>query len=179
MFTSDTTYTTKGNMIEMKVTGTDTLMKKFQSIKAEMYKGFAAALLAGSFPVSNAAKTLAPKLSGNLARSIHIGTKTKNITEPQPDADGLTMRQMPADMGAVATVGNSLKNTGKAEVLVGTDVVYAGVQEFTEGLKHEKGFTPYLRPAIDNNRKEVEDEVKRAVKMVIAKASAGVKDVAT
>ena len=178
MFTSDTTYTTRGNMIEMKVTGGAELMKKFQSIKAEMYKGFGAALLAGSFPVSNAAKELAPKKSGNLARSIHIGTKTKNITEPQPDADGLTMRQMPADMGAVATVGNSLKNTGKAEVLIGTDVVYAGVQEFTE-YDHKIGFSPYLRPAIDSNRKEVEDEVKRAVKMVIAKASIGVKDVAT
>ena len=163
-------------MIEMKVTGADTLMKKFQSIKAEMYKGFAAALLAGSFPVSNAAKELAPKLSGNLARSIHIGTKEKNITEPQPDSDGLVMRQMPADMGTVATVGNSLKNTGKAEVLVGTDVDYAMVQEFTEDLKHKRGFSPYLRPALDNNRKEVHDEVKRAVKMVIDKASAGVKE---
>ena len=42
-------------MIEMKVTGGAELLKKFQAIKAEMYKGFAAALLAGSFPVSNAA----------------------------------------------------------------------------------------------------------------------------
>ena len=160
-------------MIEMKVTGADTLMKKFQEIKADMYKGFGAALLAGAFPVSNAAKELAPKLSGNLARSIHIGTPTKDITKPQPKSDGLTMRQMPADMSAVSSVGNTLKATGKAEVLVGTDVEYAGVQEFSEGLKHEIGFTPYLRPAIDNNRKEVEDEVKRAVKMVLDKASRG------
>ena len=155
-------------MIEMKVTGADTLMKKFQAIKADMYKGLAAALLAGSFPVSNAAKTNAAYVTGNMRRSIHVGTKTRDITQPQPDSDGLTIRQMPADMSAVATVANRLKTTGKAEVLVGTDVVYAPTQEFLHKA--------FLRPALDNNKQEVQDEVKRAVKMVIDKASAGVKE---
>ena len=156
-------------MIEMRVEGAEALMTKFKQIKAEMYKGFAAALLAGSFPVSNAAKKLAPKLTGNLARSIHIGTKTKDITKPQPKADGLTVRQMPADMGAVGSVAKALQAKGRAEVLVGTDVVYAATQEFIR-TSHKIGFSPYLRPALDNNRKEVDDEVKRAVKMVIKKA---------
>ena len=165
-------------MIEMKVTGADTLMKKFQAIKADMYKGLAAALLAGSFPVSNAAKELAPKKSGNLARSIHIGTPTGNITEPQPDSDGLNMRQMPASAGEVAKVGKLLEKTGLAIVLVGTDVDYAMTQEFIR-VSHKIGFSPYLRPALDNNREAVQAETRLAVKMVIAKASAGVKDVAT
>ena len=158
-------------MIEMKVTGATELMAKFEAVKADMYKGLAAALVAGGFPVSNAAKELAPKLTGNLARSIHIGTKTKDITKPQPKSDGLTMRQMPADVSVISVVGETLRKTGKAEILVGTDVVYASVQEFI-GMKHKIGFSPYLRPALDNNRQEVDDEVKRAVAMVIKKASA-------
>ena len=159
-------------MIEMRVTGAEELKKKFAQIKADMWKGFGAALLAGAFPVSNAAKELAPKKSGNLARSIHIGTLTGNITEPQPKSDGLTMRQMPVDAGKVAEVGQILKKTGFAVVLVGTDVEYAGVQEFSEGLKHEIGFTPYLRPALDNHRMDVQTETRLAVAMVVKKAQA-------
>ena len=150
-------------MIRMEVKGANELMAKFEKIKADMYKGFAAALLAGAFPVSNDAKTLAKKLSGNMARSIHIGTKTKDITKPQPDSDGLSMREMPADMGAVSSVANKLKTKREAEILVGTDVVYAPTQEFL----HQA----FLRPALDNNKAEVRAEVKRAVKMVIDKAA--------
>jgi len=117
-------------LIRMEVRGTEQLKAKFGQIKAEMYKGFAAALLAGAFPVSNAAKTNAPWVTGNLRRSIHIGTKTEDITPPQPDSDGLTIRQMPAIPGAVTKVGDKLKKTGKAEILVGTDVVYARIEEF-------------------------------------------------
>ena len=151
-------------MIRMEVRGANEQMARFEKIKADMYKGFAAALLAGAFPVSNDAKNTAPYLSGNLRRSIHVGTKTKDITKPQPDSDGATIRQMPADMSAVKSVATSLQRTSKADILVGTDVEYAAVQEF---LHH-----PYLRPALDNNKAEVRDEVKRAVKMVIAKAEA-------
>ena len=158
MFTSDTTYTTRGNMIEMKVTGGAELMKKFQSIKAEMWKGFAAALVAGGFPVTNEAKELAAYLTGNMRRSIHLGTETRDITKPQA-TDGAP--QIP-DMSVVATVARDLQTTGKAKILAGTDVEYAPVQEFLHKA--------FLRPALDNNRKEVEDEVKRAVKMVIEKA---------
>ena len=146
-------------MIRMEVRGTQELLAKFEKIKADMYKGFGAALLAGAFPVSNAAKDNAPYLTGNLRRSYHIGTKTKDITKPQ-GSDGAAQ---PVDMGAVGTVAETLRKTGKAEILVGTDVVYALVQEFLH--------KPHLRPALDNNRKEVDDEVKRAVKMVIDKAA--------
>ena len=145
-------------MIEMKVEGTATMLAKFKQIKAEMYKGFAAALLAGSFPVSNAAKTNAAYVTGNMRRSIHVGTKDRDITKPQA-TDGAP--QIP-DMSVVATVARDLQTTGKAKILAGTDVEYAPVQEFLHKA--------FLRPALDNNRKEVEDEVKRAVKMVIEKA---------
>ena len=63
-------------MIRMEVRGAKELQAKFEQIKADMHKGFAAALLAGAFPVSNAAKDGAPYVTGNLRRSYHIGTKT-------------------------------------------------------------------------------------------------------
>jgi len=147
-------------MIRMEVKGADKLMAKFEKIKAEMYKGFGAALLAGAFPVSNDAKENAPYLTGNLRRSYHIGTKTRDITKPQA-TDGA---YQPVDMSAVSQVANSLKTRGKAEILVGTDVVYAPPQEFLH--------KPHLRPALDNNRKEVNDEVKRAVQMLVKKWTA-------
>ena len=104
-------------MIRMEVRGVEQLNAKFEAIKADMYKGFAAALLAGSFPVSNAAKNNAPYVTGNLRRSIHLGTKTEDITSPQPDSDGATIRQMPANRGAVAKVADKLRKVGKAEIL--------------------------------------------------------------
>jgi len=151
-------------MIEMKVTGANELMAKFKEIKDQMWKGFGAALLAGAFPVSNAAKELAPYLTGNLRRSIHIGTLTGNITEPQPDSDEAIIRQMPVAAGEVAKVGKLLEKTGLAVVLVGTDVIYGPTQEFLH--------KPYLRPALDNNREAVQTETRLAVAMVVAKVKA-------
>ena len=145
-------------MIEMKVTGADTLMKKFQEIKADMYKGLAAALVAGGFVVTNDAKELAAYLTGNMRRSIHLGTETRDITKPQA-TDGAPQI---ADMSVVQAVAIALEKAGKAEILAGTDVVYAPAQEFLHKA--------FLRPALDNNKQEVKDEVKRAVAMVIKKA---------
>ena len=151
-------------MIEMRVTGAEELKAKFAQIKADMWKGFGAALLAGAFPVSNAAKELAPYLTGNLRRSIHIGSLTGDITAPQPDSDGPAIRQMPANAGEVAKVGKLLEKTGFAVVLVGTDVIYAPTQEFLH--------KPYLRPALDNHRMDVQTETRLAVAMVVKKAQA-------
>ena len=151
-------------MIEMKVTGADTLMKKFHVIKAEMYKGFGAALLAGAFPVNNDAKERCRKLSGNCARSIHLADDKGDITPIQPEGDGLRMRQMPVIPGSVDRVGKSLETTGKALVLCGTDVDYAPNIEFL--------IEAFLRPALDNNKGEVEADTKRAVQMLIKKWTA-------
>jgi len=65
-------------------------------------------------------------------------------------------------MSVVQAVAIALEKAGKANILAGTDVVYAPVQEFLHKA--------FLRPALDNNRKEVDDEVKRAVAMVIKAA---------
>jgi len=150
-------------MIEMRVTGASELMAKFEAVKADMYKGLAAALVAGGFVVSNAAKTDAPYLTGNLRRSIHIATKTADITKPEKKGGGGLEQGIQSER-EVQRVADTLKKKGKAEILVGTNVVYAAVQEF---LHHPPG---YLRPALDNNRQEVHDEVQRAIAMILEKA---------
>jgi len=151
-------------MFTMKVTGVEKLQAKFAAIKLDMAETFAAALVAGANPVVNATKqncpAIAPRNStGNLRRSYHIGTKQRNITEPQA-TDGAP--QIPS-RGGIAGVADTLRRGRKAEVLVGTDVVYAPVQEFL--------YTPHLRPALESNRGEVNAEVKRAIKMMLKRAT--------
>jgi len=146
-------------MFTMKVTGVEKLQAKFEVIKLDMAETFAAALVAGAGPVVNATKQNAPVKTGNLMRSYHVGTKARNITEPQA-TDGAPQ---PVSKGGVAIVADTLRRGRRAEVMVGTDVVYAPVQEFLH--------KPHLRPALESNRGEVNAEVKRAVKMMIKRAT--------
>jgi len=156
-------------MIEMRVTGAEELKNKFAQIKADMYESLAAALVAGGFVVSNAAKTNAPKLTGNLARSIHIATKTADITSPERKSGGGTGKGIRSER-EVKKVADRLKGKGKAEIFVGTNVAYAAAQEFL-GYHHKIGVSPYLRPALDNNRQEVHNEVQRAIAAILKKAA--------
>lgn len=145
-------------MFQMKLTGEKELLAKFEEIKLGMANAFAAALVAGANPVINATKRNAPVKTGNLMRSYHIGTKERNITEPQA-TDGAP--QMVSQAG-VAVVADMLRRSRKAEVLAGTDVEYAPPQEFL--------YKPHLRPALEANRDEVTAEAKRAVQMMVKRA---------
>lgn len=147
-------------MFKMKVTGVKELQKVFAKLNGELVKGMAASLIAGSFVISNAAKTDAPYLSGNLRRSIHTeAAGGGNVTKPQA-VDGAP--QM-VQGGAVARVAAMMREgLGTAGLLIGTDVIYAAAQEFL----HDH---PYLRPALDNNRREVVREVGRGMKQVVSK----------
>jgi len=146
-------------MISMKLTGEKELLAKFEKIKLDMADTFAAALVAGAGPVINATKQNCPIKTGTLMRSYHIGTKTRNITEPQATNGAPQI----ASKGGVALVADELRRSRSAEILVGTDVVYAPPQEFLH--------KPHLRPALESNRGEVNAEVKRAVEMMVRKAS--------
>ena len=146
-------------MIKMRVTGVKELMAVFERLKLDMAKTYAAALVAGANPVVNATKQNAPVKTGTLMRSYHIGTKERNITEPQA-TDGAPQ---PVSRAGVAAVAEELGRGRTVAVLVGTDVEYAPPQEFL--------YTPHLRPALESNRVEVKAEVRRAVQMMIRKAA--------
>jgi len=146
-------------MLKMKVTGMKELQKKFAKLNGELVKGMAASLIAGSFVISNAAKTDAPYLTGNLRRSIHTEVKGGYVTKPQKVNGEPQMVQS----GAVERVAAMMrKGLEEAELVIGTDVIYAAAQEFLHNH-------PYLRPALDNNRREVAKEVGRAMRQVVSK----------
>ena len=94
------------------------------------------AVTSAAMIVENAAKANAPYLSGTLKRSIDHATVEKN-------------------MKVVA-------------VAVGTDVDYARIHEF--GGKTGRGHAvtikarPYLRPALDENRDKVKNEIAGALR---------------
>lgn len=146
-------------MFKMKVKGIPELLATFAKLNGELIKGLAASLIAGSFVISNAAKTDAPYLTGNLRRSIHTEVGGGGyVTRPQPIDGAPQMVQG----GAVARVAAMMREgLGNAELLIGTDVIYAAAQEFL----HDH---PYLRPALDNNRREVVKEVGRGMKQIVS-----------
>ena len=147
-------------MLKMKVTGVKELQKAFAKLNGELVKGMAASLIAGSFVVSNAAKTDAPYLTGNLRRSIHTEVKGGgNVTKPQATDGAPQIVQSGAVERVAAMMREGLQD---ANLLIGSDVVYAAAQEFLHGH-------PYLRPALDNNRREVLKEVGRGMRQVVSK----------
>ena len=145
-------------MIRMKLDGAKELKAKFEAIKKDMFEALAAGLVAGGFPILNATKDGAPYLSGNLARSYHMGTESQEVTPPQVTDTS----PQPVNRSAVAAMAADLRKTGKTKLLIGTDVEYAPPQEFI--------YTPHLRPALDGHRKDVPIEASRAIKQVIQKA---------
>jgi Bacteriophage HK97-gp10, putative tail-component len=145
-------------MFKMELRGEKKLLETLRQLKIDGAKAMAGALIAGALPVVNAAKDKAPYKTGNLMRSYHVGTKTRDITAPQA-TDGAP--QIPA-AGAVTSLASELERGRKAEVLVGTDVVYAPPQEFLH--------KPHLRPALEENRDKVNAEAKRAIQSMIKNA---------
>jgi len=154
-------------MIELKVTGVQELQQKFRELSLDFNSVMAGALVAGCFVVSNDAKDRCPYVTGNLKRSIHIGTgpeMTTVISPIQPEGDGTTARQMPATPGIVMRIADDLAGGKRVELLIGTKVWYGWRIEFIGEGK------PFLRPALDENRQEVHAEVRRALQQVIRKA---------
>lgn len=148
-------------MIELRVTGVKELQEKFAQLQIDFEQAVAGALVAGCFPVSNDAKRRCRYKTGNARRSIHIGTKDTDVTRVQK-MDG---EYTPVCPGAVESVRRMLQSGGRAELFVGTDVSYTWNLEFVYGY-------PFLRPALDENRDEVNREARRALEQVIRKAAA-------
>ena len=142
-------------MLAVKVTGVKELQAKLAKLDGEFQRAVTMALAAGAQVVKNAAQREAPYLTGNLQRSIHV----------VPVEPGKPVSFAPLNVaGGIenttgATITVSLKE-GQSAAVVGTDVVYAPPHEFLYGH-------PYLRPALDENHKVVEDEIARALKQII------------
>lgn len=138
----------------IEVKGSALLQRKFDALN-DAAKGriLERSLVAGALPVQNAAKRNAPKLTGNLARSIHIG----GHDDLNPDGGEF-----------VQTTGAGVPEPEigphSAAVYLGTDVVYAATQEFGRDAIPAQ---PYLRPAFDSERASALSEIGIVLKQQI------------
>jgi HK97 gp10 family phage protein len=150
---------------KLKVTGLPEILKKLDALKVDTEKAVAASLMASAFVVSNDAKRRAPRKTGNLARSITpgVGTDAGGGSGPVTQTQGGLVQQ------SVDSLKQELGTEGQATAYVATNVVYAAAQEFLP-YEHEHGFSPYMRPAMDENHKAVTDTFTKALQQVIKSA---------
>ncbi len=121
------------------------------------------AVVAGALPIQNRAKEIVHKVSGTLARSIHIG----GHAELAPGFGG------GADYG---DIGGEVATADYAEVSIGTNVAYGRREELgfigadKLGRRYDFAGHPYLRPAFDEKRIEAQQEAAAALREILAKA---------
>lgn len=127
-------------MLTMKVTGIKEVQKALLALDGKFAEGLAAAMLAGGFVVVTDARRRAPYLTGELMRSIG----------PEPNS--------------VADLSEQIRRTNRAELLIVVRVPYGRWQEYMG----RKG--PYLRPALQENKAKVQNEIQRALKQVVEAA---------
>ena len=146
--------------VGIEIVGLEALEAKLSAL-SEAVRGakIEAALKSGALLIEGPAKKKAPKLTGNLARSIHTETSSSDTT---------------------------------AEARIGTNVIYAAIQEFGGTIKaktgpflwfkNEKGklicvrsvdipAQPYLRPAFDENKNAAVREIGDALRVLIEEAA--------
>ena len=140
------------------IDGEDQLLRKFNQLAATVQaKTLENTLIAGALPLQNRAKEKVHKISGNLARSIHIGGH-EDLAPDRADIVDKTGTPVPRPEIGANTVA----------VYVGTDVTYAGPEEF--GNRYRPAH-PYLRPAADETKGEVQSEVAAAWRDLVRAAA--------
>jgi len=147
------------------VKGIPELLKKLDQLKVDSEQAVAAALMASAWTVASDAKRRAPRKTGNLARSITpgVGTDPGGSSGPITQTKGGLIEQ------TVDGLKQDLGAEGRATAYVATNVVYAAAQEFLP-YEHLYGYSPYMRPALDENHNKVNEDFKRALEQVIKKA---------
>ena len=134
--------------LTVTITGDKAVSRRLDAVGRELAgKGTDIALRAAALIPMNAAKRGAPYLTGNLRRSIHVGGYR----------DGLEG----------GTDGTDIGKAGKHAVAVGTNVVYAKIIEYGGPGRAAQ---PYLRPALDNNKREIRQEFADALADVLKAA---------
>ena len=129
------------------------------------------ALVVGALQIVNAAKEKAPYRTGNLRRSIHIGGHTD-----------LTPEHAESGAGDLGGAGHAARY--QTRVLIGTDLIYARIQEYggtieaknkpylvfktADGSWHRVKSVnipahPFLRPAADERKGAAIEDMRKAL----------------
>lgn len=149
------------------ISGDAALKRKFDTLsKAAQGKAQERALIAGALLIQNEAKRRVKRVTSNLARSIHIG----GHEELNPEGSNVI------DRTGSPVPGPEVSNNSAA-VYVGTDVVYARRIEFgfmdtdALGRTYHQPAQPYMRPAVDTTKAQVQREVAEAFRELIKAAA--------
>ena len=164
-----------------KIFGHEEVIRSFSKLGSSVVgtaQQMKTAVLAGAMLLRNRAAELAPYLTGTLRRSIHVGGHG-NLTP------GFSPGQEYSDIG-----GEIISEDG-VQMEVGTNLIYAGVQEFgatihaknkpylvfktKDGTWHSVKSVvvpphPYLRPAFDQEKENVAREIDRVLDQLIRQA---------
>lgn len=143
--------------VTVKLVGTDRLLRKLRDLGDGMAEALEAATQTGALVVQNAAKEKAPYRTGTLRRSIHMET-TKRTRDEVEVAVGTDL-----EYAAIHEFGGTItpKTAKKLHFFVDGEEVFADEVQIPA--------RPYLRPALDENKDKVVEEIGAALKAAIGK----------
>lgn len=120
-----------------KVRGVRELSKKLKDMGVDVGKKAERAAVAGGLVLQNGMKTRAPKRTRTLARSVHIGGHENEAPDFSESADQRGPRRVPQPE----------RSKGRIKIYIGTDLVYAAIQEFGGEITPRRA--PFLRFQVD------------------------------
>lgn len=143
-----------------KIIGMEELVRKLNALGDMKGQVMLDACVMGAREISNEAKIKAPKKTGTLFRSIHVGG---HVAESAPDFS-------PSDVaGDYSDIGGEEVSDTKVTIQIGTNLVYAAPQEY--GTSTGVPAHPYMRPAIDTKEQSCYKKIGEALKILIDKAT--------
>lgn len=168
----------------ISIKGSAELMRALKKLdEAAQAKNLELAAVAGAKKIQNAAKSLAPKKTRTLVRSIHIGGHTDpDFGKKDADNEG---------NAPYSDLGQNKATDQEAEVVIGTNLVYAAQREFGGTITAKKAEAlhwvdavgehhfaksvtqaahPFLRPAFDEKQQAAVDAAKQVLRFLILKA---------
>lgn len=167
-------------MARAQIKGVRELSAKLSALGVNVGKGTEQAVVAGALVLQNGMKIRAPRRTGTLRRSIHIG----GHEDQAPDfSTGLTGR-------STQRVPRPVVSKDQVTVYVGSDLEYAAIQEFGGEIRPVRARVlrfqvngewvaakrvriparPYVRPAFDEDGDAAVREIGEAFRDIIRAA---------
>lgn len=135
--------------VQLTIKGLPELQAKFKALGLNFPDALSATMLAAALEVAGIAAVKAPWLFGDLSRSITASPKDHKV------------------------IYQEMVTTGTGSALVITNKVYAAYQEFlwdNSPGPHKSNKGPFLRPALYDSQKHIEDQMGNSLRAV-AKAA--------
>lgn len=162
---------------KIEVRGIKELSKKLKTLGIDVEKSTEMALVAGGLVLQNGMKERAPKLTRNLARSIHIGGHEDQAPDFSTNLEGRGRNKVPGPE----------RGQGRVKISVGTDQEYAAIQEYGGEIVPKRARVlrfkvdgewvqvrrvripaqPYVRPTFEADGPEAQAEVAEALRDII------------